>query len=128
MATVALLGFLGIAVLHGFWSEWANPGGYGQRFLTDALPSLGLGFAAILTTHPTRLWKTLAVLATAFGYLLFFAAVTGLVPPPPPYPWPQRLSDYRPLLLSPPGLAEVWQGLQRASLPLRIASGVHSPP
>lgn len=128
MATVALLGFLGIAVLHGFWSEWANPGGYGQRFLTDALPSLGLGFAALLASRPVRLWETAAALATAFGYLLFFAAVTSLVPPPPPYPWPQRLSDYRSLLLSPPGPAAVWQGLRRASLPLRIASGVHSPP
>jgi hypothetical protein len=128
MGTFAFLSFLGIAVLHGFWSEWANPGGYGQRFLTDALPSLSLGFATILAARPAKLWRTAAVLAAAFGWLLFFTAVAGLVPPPPPYPWPQRLSDYRSLLLSPPGPREIWQGMMRASFPLRLAFGVHSPP
>jgi hypothetical protein len=119
MGTVALFGFLGIAVLHGWWSEWANPGGYGQRFLTDALPALGLGFAQILSARPTGLWKAILAAATFFGYILFFTAVAGLVPPPPPYPWPQRLADYRPLLTAPPGPAEIWRGMKRASLPVR---------
>ncbi|MEA2692503.1 MAG: hypothetical protein QOJ16_1890 [Acidobacteriota bacterium] len=129
MGTVALLGFLGIAVLHGWWSEWANPGGYGQRFLTDALPALGLGFARILAARPARLWKTAGIAATIFGYILFFTAIAGLVPPPPPYPWPQRLADYRTLLTAPPGPVEIWEGLKRASLPLRaVSDGFSRPP
>jgi hypothetical protein len=123
MGAVALLGFLGIAVLHGWWSEWANPGGYGQRFLTDALPALGLGFAQILAARPARLWKAAGILGTAFGYILFFTAVAGLAPPPLPYPWPQRLADYRTLLTAPPGPAEIWRGMKRASLPLRAVFG-----
>jgi hypothetical protein len=123
MGTVALLGFLGIAVLHGWWSEWANPGGYGQRFLIDALPALGLGFASILGAPPRQVWRTALATATIFGYLLFFTAVACLVPPPLPYPWPQRLTDYRTLLTAPPGLAEIWEGLKRASLPVRVVFG-----
>jgi hypothetical protein len=120
MGTAALVSFLGVAVLHGAWSEWANPGGYGQRFLIDALPALGLGFAQILGGRPVRLYRPALLAATLFGYLLFFAAVTGLAPPPPPDPWPQRLSDYRPLLASPPGPARLASGLARASLPARL--------
>jgi hypothetical protein len=119
MGTVALLGFLGIAVLHGGWSEWANPGGYGQRFLIDALPFLGLGFARVLAARPRWAWRSALALATACGYVLFFAAVAGLVPLPPSYPWPQRLADYHPLLTHPPGPAEIWAGMQRASLLVR---------
>jgi len=119
MGTVALLGFLGIAVLHGGWSEWANPWGYGQRFLIDALPFLGLGFARVLAARPRWAWRGTLALATAFGYVLFFTAVAGLIPPPAPYPWPQRLTDYRSLLSHPPGPAEIWAGMQRASLLVR---------
>jgi hypothetical protein len=123
MGVAALLAFLGIAVLHGWWSEWANPGGYGQRFLTDALPFLGLGFAQLLGATTRRVRRTAGLaawLATAFGYLLFFTAVTGLVPPPPPDPWPQRLADYRTLLTDPPGPAAIWAGMKRASVVLRV--------
>jgi len=123
MGTVALLGFLGIAVLHGWWSEWTNPGGYGQRFLIDALPALGLGFAPILGSPPRQVWRAALATATIFGYLLFFTAVAGLVPPPSPYPWPQRLTDYRTLLTAPPGPAEIWAGMKRASLPVRVVFG-----
>lgn len=123
MGTVALLGFLGIAALHGGWSEWANPGGYGQRFLIDALPFLGLGFAPVLSARPCWAWRGVLALATIFGYVLFFTAVAGLVLPPPPYPWPQRLADYRPLLTAPPGPPELWAGLKRASLPARLLAG-----
>ena len=119
IGTVALLGFLGIAVLHGGWSEWANPGGYGQRFLIDALPFLGLGFARVLAARPRWAWRGTLALATGFGYLLFFTAVAGLAPPPPPYPWPQRLADYRSLLTHPPGPAEIWMGMKQASLLVR---------
>ncbi|HSU81375.1 MAG TPA: hypothetical protein VLR69_03095, partial [Thermoanaerobaculia bacterium] len=37
---IAVVWFLAMAVLYGWWSEWSNPGGYGQRFLIDALPAL----------------------------------------------------------------------------------------
>jgi hypothetical protein len=112
---------LGVAAFNGCWSEWANAGGYGQRFMIDALPACALGFAGFLgagLTRPagegaepgargkagTRLALAraakvfVAALATTAGYVLFFAAVGGLVTPPPPAPWPQRLGDYAPLL------------------------------
>jgi hypothetical protein len=120
MGTVALLSFLGIAVLHGGWSEWASPGGYGQRFLIDALPALGLGFARALSIRPAWAWRAALAVLALFGYLLFFTAVAVLVPPPPPDPWPQRLTDYAPLLAHPPGPREVWAGFERASLPVRM--------
>ncbi len=126
MGTVALLAFLGTAVLYGWWSEWANPGGYGQRFLTDALPFLGLGFAQLLgapAQWARRVVRFTICIATAFGYLLFFTAVTGLAPPPAPDPWPQRLADYRTLLTFPPGPAEILAGMERASVVLRLGVG-----
>jgi hypothetical protein len=126
MGTASLLAFLGTAVLYGWWSEWANPGGYGQRFLTDALPFLGLGFAQLLgapAQGARRVARFATCIATAFGYLLFFTAVTGLAPPPAPDPWPQRLADYRTLLTSPPGPVEIWAGMERASMVLRLGVG-----
>ncbi len=126
MGIVAFLALLGTAILYGWWSEWANPGGYGQRFLTDALPFLGLGFAHLLgasAQRARRVARFTICVATAFGYLLFFAAVTGLVRPPAPDPWPQRLADYRALLTSPPGPAEIWAGMERASVVLRLGAG-----
>ncbi|HEY8022172.1 MAG TPA: hypothetical protein VIH93_13790 [Thermoanaerobaculia bacterium] len=126
---IALVWFLAIATLNGWWSEWANEGGYGQRFLTDALPALALGFAAVLAAvgglGPRR-WRSLALggiaAATAAGYLLFFAAVAGLAPGPAPLPWPQRLADYRPLVEHPPGPREIAAGLRRASFLVRALS------
>ncbi len=120
-AVIAAVWFLAVAVLYGWWSEWNNAGGYGQRFLIDALPALGLGFAMFLAGGRTRLKAAVAVGAALFGYLLFFAAVGGLVLPPPGLPWPQRLGDYAPLLRNPPGPAEMADALRRASLPVRAA-------
>jgi hypothetical protein len=122
-ATIAAVWFLAVAVLYGWWSEWSNPGGYGQRFLIDALPALGLGFAVFLTGGRTRLKGVVAGAATLIGYLLFFAAVGGLAPPPPGLPWPQRLGEYAPLLRNPPGPAAVMDALRRASLPVRAVAG-----
>ncbi|HXO21621.1 MAG TPA: hypothetical protein VOA87_17050 [Thermoanaerobaculia bacterium] len=122
IGTIALLWFVGVALLHGWWSEWANAGGFGQRFLIDALPSAALGFAWLLAGPGGRLRRPALLaccVAAAFGYLLFFAAVAGLVPAPAPYPWPQRLADYRPLIERPPRPGEVWAGLERASLLVR---------
>jgi hypothetical protein len=119
---IAMVWFLAVAVLYGWWSEWNNAGGYGQRFLIDALPALGLGFAAFLAGGRTRLKGSVAAVAVLFGYLLFFAAVGGLVLPPPGLPWPQRLGDYAPLLRNPPGPSEMADALRRASLPARAAS------
>lgn len=118
-AGVALIAFLSIATFNGWWSEWANAGGYGQRFLIDALPALAVGFAGSLAGR----WRRAAALAgaagAAIGYGLFFAAVGGLVAPPAPYPWPQRLEDYRALAAHPPGPREIRSGLRRASLVVR---------
>lgn len=126
MGTVAAVWFLAVAVLHGWWSEWENTGGYGQRFLIDALPACALGFAAFLEAG-RQVWRGAALaVATLFGYLLFFTAVGGLVPPPPGVPWPQRLSDYAPLLRRPPGPGEIRDGLRRASLPVRALAGPES--
>jgi hypothetical protein len=115
--------FLAVAVLHGWWSEWANTGGYGQRFLGDALPALALGFAAWLepARRPAFQWLRLipCLVAVLAGWLLFFAAVGGLVPPPAPYPWPQRLSEYGVLLREPPGADALGEALGRASFLLR---------
>jgi hypothetical protein len=119
---VAAVWFLAVAVLYGWWSEWSNPGGYGQRFLIDALPALSIGFAAFLAGGRTRLKAAVAAGAALLGYLLFFAAVGGLVLPPPGLPWPQRLGEYAPLLRNPPGPAEMADALRRASLPVRAAS------
>jgi hypothetical protein len=112
--------FLAVAVLHGWWSEWANTGGYGQRFLGDSLPALALGFAAWLqpARRPAVRWIP-CVAAALVGWVLFFAAVGGLVPPPPPYPWPQRLGEYGVLLREPPGPAALGEALGRASFLLR---------
>lgn len=121
---IALVWFLGVAVLHGGWSEWANTGGYGQRFLIDALPVLALGFAAWRAeiARPAWAWGP-PVAAVLFGYGLFFAAVAGLVEPPAPYPWPQRLGDYSVLIEDPPGAADLRRGLGRASILLRALGG-----
>ncbi len=121
---ISLVWFLGVAVLHGGWSEWANTGGYGQRFLIDALPVLALGFAAWRAeiARPAWAWGP-PVAAALFGYGLFFAAVAGLVEPPAPYPWPQRLGEYAVLLEEPPGAAGFRRGLGRASFLLRALAG-----
>jgi MFS family permease len=121
--TVAALWFLSVAVLYGWWSEWSNSGGYGQRFLIDALPALGMGFAAFLEGGRLRLKTAVAAGAALLGYLLFFAAVGGLVAPPPGLPWPQRLGEYAPLLRHPPGPAAIGDALRRASLPARTVAG-----
>ena len=118
-STVAAVWFLAVALLYGWWSEWNNAGGYGQRFLIDALPALGLGFAALLEKRPRRLWIAALAATTLLGSLLFFAAVGGLVPPPPGFPWPQRLAEYAPLLAHPPGPEELAGALRRASVPAR---------
>ena len=121
----AAVWFLAVAVLHGWWSESANPGGYGQRFLIDALPALVLGFAAWLrpgSFHLPRIGLCLA--AALFGWLLFFAAVGGLVPPPPAWPWPQRLGEYAGLLQHPPGPAEILAALRRSSFLIRGLGGL----
>lgn len=111
--------FLGVAFLHGGWSEWANTGGYGQRFLIDALPVLGLGFAETLA-WPARWAVRVCLAGTAlFGYLLFFGAVGRLAAPPSPHPWPQTLDDYAPLLREPPGPARLRDGLLQASFLVR---------
>jgi hypothetical protein len=121
-SVVAAVWFLAVAVLYGWWSEWNNAGGYGQRFLIDALPALSIGFAAFLAGGRTRFKGLVAAVAVFFGYLLFFAAVGGLVLPPPGLPWPQRLGEYAPLLRNPPGPTEMADALRRASLPVRAAS------
>jgi hypothetical protein len=120
---VAAVWFLSVAVLYGWWSEWSNPGGYGQRFLIDALPALGTGFAAFLEGGRLRLKAAVAAGAALLGYLLFFAAAGGLVAPPPGLPWPQRLGEYVPLLRHPPGPARIGDALRRASLPARAVAG-----
>lgn len=120
--TIATVWFLAVAVLYGWWSEWSNAGGYGQRFLIDALPALGVGFAAFLGRGRVAIRGTVAVAAALLGYLLFFAAVGGLAPPPPGAPWPQRLGDYAPLLRHPPGPGEMAGALRRASLAIRAVS------
>ena len=134
---VGAVWFLAVAVLYGWWSEWNNAGGYGQRFLTDALPALGIGFAALLQRQqgreaPGEVFPVPAVsavpavsvlLLALLGYALFFAAVGGLAPPPPGLPWPQTLADYAPLLHHPPGPGELADALRRASLPVRAAAG-----
>jgi uncharacterized membrane protein YoaK (UPF0700 family) len=121
--TVGSVWFLVVAVLYGWWSEWNNAGGYGQRFLTDALPALAIGFAAFLQGRWPAARKAAVLAATLLGWLLFFGAVGGLAPPPPGLPWPQRLGDYAPLLRHPPGPGELADALRRASLPVRAATG-----
>jgi hypothetical protein len=120
----AAVWFLAVAVLHGWWSEAANPGGYGQRFLIDALPPLALGLAGWLRLDRWRGLRTgICLAATLTGYLLFFAAVGGLVPPPAPWPWPQRLSEYAVLLQHPPGPRDLVAALRRSSFLLRGVLG-----
>jgi hypothetical protein len=122
---IAAVWFLAVAVLHGWWSESSNPGGYGQRFLIDALPALALGFAGWLRPGAFRLARTGLCLAAALaGWLLFFAAVGGLVPPPPVWPWPQRLGEYAHLLRHPPSLAEILTALRRSSFLIRGLGGL----
>lgn len=111
--------FLGVAFLHGGWSEWANTGGYGQRFLIDALPVLSLGFAETLAWPARRAVRAGLAGTVLFGYLLFFAAVGRLAEPPRPHPWPQTLGDYAPLLREPPGPARLREGMREASFLLR---------
>src|SRR3954451_6446733 len=124
---VAAVWFLVVAVLYGWWSEWSNPGGYGQRFLIDALPALGIGFAAFLEGGRLRLKATVAAGAALLGYLLFFAAVGGLVVPPACLPWPPRLREYAPSLRLPPGPAALGDALRRPSLPARAVAGPPPP-
>ncbi len=116
--------FLAVALLHGWWSEWSNPGGYGQRFLIDALPALAVGFAELLARGRRRVILASGLAATVLlGYLLFFVAVAGLARSSEGLPWPQTLADYAPLLHGPPSAGEMWQGLLRASFSLRLLLG-----
>jgi hypothetical protein len=118
---VAAVWFLAVAILHGWWSEWANTGGYGQRFLIDTLPALAVGFAGLLARVGKRAVLVSALAATVlFGYLLFFTAVAGLVRPAQGAPWPQTLADYTPLIRRPPSARELWRGLLRGSFSLRV--------
>ena len=118
--STAAVWFLSVAILHGWWSESANPGGYGQRFLIDALPALALGFAGWLRPGTgRRLRIALVLVATLAGGVFFFAAVGGLVTPPAPWPWPQRLDEYTVLLRHPPGPSALWQAMRRSSFLLR---------
>lgn len=111
---------LAVAMLHGWWSEWANVGAYGQRFMTDAVPAFALGFSVWLAPGRARAGRAGACLAGCMaGYLLFFASVGGLVKPAGPFPWPQRLAEYSVLARDPPGLRELWGALKRASLLVR---------
>jgi hypothetical protein len=120
---VALLWLLAVATLHGWWSDWANPGGWGQRFVTDALPALALGFALLLVARRARrLALGAAVAGAVFSWWLFFAAVGGLARPPAGHPWPQRLADYAPLFADPPSPAELRDALLHASFLLRTAT------
>jgi hypothetical protein len=113
-----------VALLHGWWSEWANPGGYGQRFLIDAVPALAVGVAALVSVARWRGVFVAALAMTAlFGYALFFTAVGGLVRSPAGAPWPQTLADYGSLVRRPPSAGELEQGLMRASFSLRMLAG-----
>jgi hypothetical protein len=121
---VATVWFLAVATVHGWWSEWANAGGYGQRFLIDALPPLALGFAALLGVRRFRVVVASALgAATLAGYVFFFTAVGGLARVPQGAPWPQTLADYRALLTQPPGPRECWRALMRGSFLLRATAG-----
>jgi hypothetical protein len=118
--SIGTLWFLAVATLYGWWGEWANEGGYGQRFLIDALPAGALGFAAFLEgRHFRRARIGLALGATLFGFVLFFAAVGGLVSPPAGLPWPLRLSDYASLVRDPLGPHELGVALRRSSFLVR---------
>lgn len=129
MSRVAIVWFLAVAVLHGWWSEWANTGGYGQRFIIDALPALALGFATLLRPVRTRRLAVAAIaVLVAFGYVLFLGAVTGLAGATDGSPWPQTLGDYAPLLEHPPGRPELARGFERASFVLRAVSGREEAP
>jgi hypothetical protein len=121
---LAMVWFASVALVHGWWSEWANVGGYGQRFLIDALPPLALGFACVLSVPR---WRAVAVtgvaVTTLAGYLFFVAAVGGLARSREGAPWPQTLADYRPLLERPPAPRECWHALLRGSFLLRALAG-----
>jgi hypothetical protein len=118
-----------VALLHGWWSEWANPGGYGQRFLIDALPALAVGVAALVSAARWRVIVLPALAVTAvFGYALFFTAVGGLVRSPGGAPWPQTLGDYESLVRRPPSFSELGRACMRASFSLRALAGEMSPP
>ena len=117
---IGALWFLAVATLYGWWGEWANEGGYGQRFLIDALPAAALGFAAFLDGRRLRRVRLgLALGTTLFGFALFFAAVGGLVVPPAGLPWPLRLSDYASLVRDPPGPRGMGAALRRSSFLVR---------
>jgi hypothetical protein len=121
---LAAVWFVSVALLHGWWSEWANPGGYGQRFLIDALPALAVGVAALVTVTRWRVISLPALAMTAvFGYVLFFTAVGGLVRSPAGAPWPQTLADYESLVRRPPGVSELERALMHASFSLRALTG-----
>lgn len=122
-AVTAWVWLAGVVVLNGGWSEWANSGGWGQRFLIDALPVLALGFLELLHLEPV--WpqivaRSATAAALVAGYLFFFGAVSGLANRPDPHPWPQRPADYSALVRSPPRPRELSIGLCRASFSLRL--------
>jgi hypothetical protein len=126
---LSVVWFASVALLHGWWSEWANQGGYGQRFLIDALPPLALWFAHVLSLPRWRAVSIAALGVTVLaGYTLFFAAVGGLVRSPSGAPWPQTLADYEPLVRRPPSVDELRRGLVRASFSLRMLAGDASRP
>lgn len=112
-----------IALVHGWWSEWTNVGGYGQRFFIDALPAVGIGFASWLhSSQAPRLRAAAGFAGAIVGWVLFFSAVGGLVAPRAPYPWPQRLTEYATLVSDPPDIEELVHALRRASFLVRTLS------
>jgi hypothetical protein len=128
LPVIALLWIASVVTLHGWWSDWANPGGWGQRFVSDALPALALGFAALTAGRLKRVSLAAAAVGAALTWWLFFAAVGGLARAPAGHPWPQRPTDYAPLLDDPPSPAELRDALLRSSFLLRAATGIATAP
>ncbi|HEY5610482.1 MAG TPA: hypothetical protein VIL97_04695, partial [Thermoanaerobaculia bacterium] len=117
VARVGLVWFVAVAAFHGSWSEWANEGGYGQRFMIDAVPPLAYGLAVFLETLSA--WRVaIAAFLAAFGFALFVFAVAGFARGPGDLRWPQTFADYRPVLADAPSPREWIEGLRRASFVL----------
>jgi hypothetical protein len=83
LAAAALAGATSIVLIHACWNDWPGGWGYGPRLVTDALPLLAFGLAALMIDRSRPRWTipTLVVTAVFAAWLAWLGAFRQYEPP-----------------------------------------------